>query len=67
MWLIKCKSDKDSKSWSTVGAFDYQAGAINYASSLFGKRSNVIVTEKDGTIIWMLYEISEIYRKQSAE
>ena len=65
MWLVKCKSDKQSQPWSTVGVYDNETGAIVHASRLLGEGLMIIVTGQDGNIVWGLNEMSVIERKRS--
>lgn len=58
MWLVKCKSDKEPESWSTVGAYDNKTGAIIHASRLLDESLMIIVTDPYGNIIWGLNEMS---------
>ena len=58
MWLVKCKSDKNSQSWSTVGIYDNKMGAIVHASRLLDEGLMIIVTDPDGSITCGLNKIS---------
>ena len=67
MWLVKRKSDKDSKLWSTEGAYDNERGAIVHASQLgdivegyqlLCESPMIIVTDPSGKIICGVNEMS---------
>jgi hypothetical protein len=65
MWLVKCKSDENSQSWSTMGMYDNLRGAIVHASQLLDESLMIIVTDPGEKIIWELNEIPTNDRERS--
>ncbi len=52
MWIVQCKPNKDSQSWSTLGSYDNKASAVIHASRVMGECFIVIVTDPDGNVVW---------------
>ncbi len=52
MWVVQCKPNKDSKSWSILGSYDKKASAIIHASRLSDECFMVLVRDPDGSVIW---------------
>ena len=53
MWIVQCKPNNDSQSWSTLGSYDNQASAILHASRVSDECFAVKVTDPDGSVIWV--------------
>ena len=53
MWIVKCKPNNNSHSWSTLGSYDDKASAILHASRVSGECFMVKVIDPDGSVIWV--------------
>ena len=52
MWIVQCKPNIDSQTWSTLGSYDNKANAIAHASRVSDDCSMVIVMGPDDNVIW---------------
>ncbi len=52
MWIVQCKTNKDSQTWSTLGSYDKKASAIAHASRVSDEGSMAIVMNPDDNVIW---------------
>ena len=52
MWIVQCKLNNDSQSWSTLGSYDNMASAIAHASRVSGECFMAKVTDPGGNVIW---------------
>jgi len=52
MWIVQCKLNNDSQSWSTLGSYDNKASAIAHATRVSGECFMAKVTDPSGSVIW---------------
>jgi hypothetical protein len=52
MWIVQCKPNKDSQTWSTLGSYNKKVSAIAHASRVSDEGSMVIVIGSDDNVIW---------------
>lgn len=52
MWVVHCKLNNDSRSWSILGSYENKAAAISHASRVSGECFMIKVTAPDGSVVW---------------
>ncbi len=54
MWIVQCKLNKESQTWSTLGSYDKKANAIAHAhaSRASDEGSMIVVIDSDDNVIW---------------
>ena len=69
MWIVQCKPNIDSPSWSTLGSYDNKASAIAHASRVSDEclKTIVIVTHPNGSVFWSNFENPTFDLEQSVK
>ena len=52
MWIVQCKLNNDSQSWSVLASYDNKESAINHASRVSAECFMIIVTGPDDNVAW---------------
>ena len=54
MWIVKCKINHYSQSWSILGSYDNKDGAIMHASRISEESITplIVVTGPNDSVIW---------------
>lgn len=58
MWIVQCKTDKNSQTWSTLATYDNKASAAAHAARVSDECAMVIVVDQGGDVIWNSNETS---------